>query len=304
MKAFVQKAISFLPWSHRINYLFQRYTTGGVILTDEHFGLKLEHARDHLKYLHNLKDTGEDTAILELGTGWYPVIPLLFYLSASGRVISIDIRKWLTHKSMIATIRKYKDWRARGLLADLEEVIHEDRWEAMMNVLHHPAVPKRESISDILGLTLLVGDARNLALADQSIDFICSNNTFEHIPPEILRGILAEFSRVLKPGGMMSHFIDMSDHFAHFDPSINIYNFLKFSSRKWHFLDNRIQPQNRMRLKDYRDMYSNLGIPVTEEIIRSGDAGVLENVRVHGEFSGYSPEELAVSHAYIISRMI
>ena len=71
----------------------------------------------------------------------------------------------------------------------------------------------------------------SLSLQKESVDFICSNNTFEHIPQEILRDILVEFKRVLHPNGLMSHFIDMSDHFAHFDSRITIYNFLQIQQK-------------------------------------------------------------------------
>ena len=100
----------------------------------------------------------------------------------------------------------------------------------------------------------------------------------------------------------MSHFIDMSDHFAHFDSSITIYNFLKFSSKTWGIMDNSIQPQNRLRHRDYLEMYSQSGLPVSHEEIRKGSLEELESVEVHPEFSGYSKPELAISHSYIISR--
>ncbi|MCK4747343.1 MAG: hypothetical protein KAT15_09915, partial [Bacteroidales bacterium] len=86
IKAVVQKAISYLPWSERINYFFQKHVTGGVHLTDEHFGLKLQHARDHHRYLLRHTNDQPGRTILELGTGWYPIVPLLFYLTSSGRV--------------------------------------------------------------------------------------------------------------------------------------------------------------------------------------------------------------------------
>ena len=101
----------------------------------------------------------------------------------------------------------------------------------------------------------------------------------------------------------MSHFIDMSDHFAHFDSRITIYNFLKYSQKEWDFIDNTIQPQNRMRFRDYKVMYLESGLPVSDEITRDGDSEALNLVKVHPEFSDYDPIELAVSHAYIISCM-
>ena len=37
MKAIVQKTISYLPYSNRINYIFQKYVTKGINRTDNYF---------------------------------------------------------------------------------------------------------------------------------------------------------------------------------------------------------------------------------------------------------------------------
>lgn len=303
IKAIVQKGISFLPAPQKINYFFQKNVTGGVILSDEHFALKLGHARDHYSYLMDTAVNHEESIILELGTGWYPVIPILFFLTTPHRVISVDIQQWMTRLTQLDTILKFKKWRDRGLLDELQTAIDEERWEQLMDVLHNPGAYDKEGINRLLGLTPLVGDARKLDIDKDSVHFICSNNTFEHIPGNILKDILLEFKRVLHPQGVMSHFIDMSDHFAHFDTRICIYNFLKFSRKTWNLLDNTIQPQNRLRFRDYLDMYHDTGLPVTHLDCRKGSLQDLEKVKVHPEFSSYTPQELAISHAYIISRM-
>ena len=49
-KAIVQKGISFFPKKEKVNYLFQKYITKGVFLSDEYFTNKITHAIDHLKY--------------------------------------------------------------------------------------------------------------------------------------------------------------------------------------------------------------------------------------------------------------
>lgn len=301
IKAVVQKGISYLPASQKINYFFQKHVTGGVRLSDEHFALKIDHARDHFRFLIDTAGKKQERDILELGTGWYPVIPILFFLTSSGKVTSVDIQQWMTRQTQLETIRKFREWRERGLLNDLEEVIDQGRWNQLMDLLHTHNTDMEE-INRIIGLTTLVGDARNLPLEKDRVDFICSNNTFEHIPAEVLKSILMEFKRVLRPAGVMSHFIDMSDHFAHFDSHITIYNFLKFSSHTWGILDNNIQPQNRMRYRDYLEMYRKTGFPVSREEIREGSIPDLEKVKVHPEFSDYSQEELAISHAYIITQ--
>lgn len=302
IKAVVQKGISFLPWSHRINYFFQKYGTGGVKLSDEHFGLKLQHAQEHLEVLHQQLGKDPQQRILELGTGWYPVIPMLFHLTGSGRVRSLDIRAWMTRDTQQLTLLKFRDWKERGLLDELWPLVDEKRWNTLMELADQPLLANREEFNERIGLEPVVGDARQLSMEGGSVDFICSNNTFEHIPEGVLRQILREFMRVLKPGGYMNHFIDMSDHFAHFDSSITIYNFLKFSERQWRWIDNSIQPQNRMRLSDFRRMYGELKIGIEEELPREGDVDALHKVKLHPMWSGYAEEDLATSHVTLLSR--
>ena len=301
IKALVQKTISFLPWSHRINTFFQKHITGGFYLDDAHFSQKLQHAREHLDYLHAHGRPDPSCRILELGTGWYPVVPILFYLTGAGEVSSIDIRPWMTRDTQQNTILKYKEWKQRGLLQDVWPLVDRQRWDQLMQVAEHPEQYSRSELNRLMGLHPLLQDARKLDLPQHSMDFICSNNTFEHIPEAILQDILLEFKRVLKPGGLMSHFIDMSDHFAHSDTHITIYNFLRFSRLAWKLMDNSIQPQNRMRLRDYRELYARLDIPSRELSVRPGDLDALDSIHIHQEFAAYSREELAVSHATMLS---
>ncbi|MFH2095364.1 MAG: class I SAM-dependent methyltransferase, partial [Bacteroidota bacterium] len=161
-----------------------------------------------------------------------------------------------------------------------------------------------EDILKRLRIEYLIGDARNLSLQDNGVDLVNSNNTFEHVPPDVLVTILKEFKRVVKKGhGVMSHFIDMSDHFAHFDKSITIYNFLRYSDRKWKRIDNRIQPQNRLRIYDYHNMYQKLGIPVTEESFRKGKPEELKALMPNEKYLTRPLEETAISHCHFISLM-
>ena len=299
-KAIVQKGISYLPQREKINFIFQKYVTKGVELTDEHFGYKIQHAKDHLQFLEKY-GSFENNQILELGTGWYPIIPIAFYLKNAGRVISIDIQNWMTQKSQIHAIEKIVEWKKKGKLDEFFQDVPDKKWHRLNTIHQNPGDYTKEDIEKIIGLTPMVKDARTTDLPSHSFDFICSNNTFEHIPKSILEGILIEFKRLIKPLGLMSHFIDMSDHFAHFDSTITIYNFLKFSEKQWNWIDNRIQPQNRMRMDHYRKLFTSLNIPITEEVLREGEVELLREIKVHPEFQDLSPEELAISHGYIIS---
>jgi hypothetical protein len=94
----------------------------------------------------------------------------------------------------------------------------------------------------------------------------------------------------------------MSDHFAHFDRTISIYNFLQFSDSQWKFIDNSIQRQNRLRIDDYYTIYKELDIPINEESYRKGDIEALKQIKLDTKFIGKTPEIVAISHCHFVSK--
>jgi SAM-dependent methyltransferase len=302
LKAVVQKGISYLPYKQELNFFFQKYITRGVALTDAHFVYKLEAARDHLRFYTRFGTVPlAEARVLELGTGWYPIVPAILYLAGCNAIESIDIRNWLTVERQLTAYRKILEYYDSGRLSPYLANPQSDRIGLLRELCRSPS-PRSAGISERVGLRTTIMDATALTYADDTFDLICSNNTFEHIHAPVLREILREFKRVLKPRGVMSHFVDLSDHFAHLDGSITIYHFLRFSEGQWRWIDNDIQPQNRLRWPDYRAVYAELGIAIRAEEVRAGDLQALATVPVHPQFAArLTAEELAVSHGYLVS---
>lgn len=301
-KAIIQKLISYLPGSYSINYFFQKYITKGVYLNDIYFYDRLEHAKTHLKSFQKYSNENVPRTSLEIGTGWYPVVPISFFLAGTDKVYSVDIT-FLTSKERIkTTLKKIIECKNEGKLKIYLDILPK-RYEILEDLFINYEEYSLDKILEKLNLTYLIEDARHLSLASNSIDFINSNNTFEHIYPHILLSILNDFKRVIKKDGVMSHFIDMSDHFAHFDKTINIYNFLKFSDTKWKWIDNSIQPQSRIRIFDYKQIYKTLNIPISEEAFRKGNLNELKSITLAEKYKDNPLEEIAKSHCHFISKM-
>lgn len=298
LKALIQKIISFLPGSHKVNYWFQKYITKGVRLSESYFEDKLVHALDHLRFA---KQAGLPISFksLELGTGWYPVVPLSFYLAGAKHVTSIDLNRLMTKDSLCDCIEAFQKALKENKLEQFKDYFRSERIEQLK--LINCRSMDEESLLLILNFEYRVGDARTLKDQDAEYDMIHSNNVFEHIYPEVLKEILQEFKRVLKPEGIMSHFIDMSDHFAHLDSSITIYNFLRYSEAQWVRIDNSVQPQNRWRLSDYEQLYAQLAFTIIQSETRPGEMEALEKTKLHKDFAHRSKEDLAVSHAHIVN---
>jgi hypothetical protein len=302
-KAVIQKSISYLPFSQNINYVFQKFITKGVTLTDEYFYDRLGHARDHIKSFQKYSGKKKPTSCLEIGTGWYPIVPISMFLIGANQIYSVDIAMLTSKKRLQTTLQKFLKSHESAQLKTFIPFLTE-RFELISDLLANYDSLSLKQVLDKLNITYLIEDARILSLNDDSIDLINSNNTFEHIYPEILTPILKEFKRVVKKhGGIMSHFIDLSDHFAHFDQSINIYNFLQFSDQHWKWIDNTIQPQNRMRIDDYQQIFTDLGIPITEQTFREGNVEELKTIKLSEQFTKKPMKDLAVSHCCFVSDM-
>lgn len=301
LKAIVQKGISFLPFSQKINFFFQKYVTRGVYLSDEYFEDRLIHCREHYKQFRKYSSVN-NFSHLEIGTGWYPVVPVGIFLYGAGSITTVDLNRLSNPELTHTTLRKFLEYHNNGKLEKLLPGILEERLKIVLAEAENPSADFY-NLLDNHNITYMVMDARKLHLTDASVDLITSNNTFEHIYPEVLEDILKEFKRLGKSGGVMSHAIDLSDHFAHMDKSITVYNFLNFSDAQWKCIDNSVQPQNRMRIYNYCEMYAKQNIPVTEVINREINMDDYRKVNVNEKFLSHPSEENAVSHSQIVSVM-
>lgn len=302
LKAIVQKAISFLPFRHKINYFFQKYVTKGVFLSEEYFLDRLQHANDHINaFKKHLSPSLENKTTLELGTGWYPVVPISMFLSGAEKIYTTDISNLCDKEKLQTTLQKFVAYHEEGKLQQFIPVLT-PRIKHLKELAIQADEMDLEEILSELNIIYWVKDARNLPLDNESIDLVHSNNTFEHVYPEILKDLLVEFKRIVKKDGIMSHFVDMSDHFAHFDKSINIYNFLKFSDKQWALIDNVVQPQNRWRLPEYIDLYKDLELINLEVVTRPGFPEQVQKMKLDDKYLSVPLQELAVSHCLLISK--
>ncbi len=304
LKAIIQKSISFLPYKNKINYLFQKYITKGVVLTDDLFEDRLIHASNHIRYFSKFSSDLLGFTSLELGTGWYPIVPISMYLCGAKTIYSIDIENLTSVKKQKESILKFIEWTNTNKIQQYLPKIKTERLSELKKLMSIKDETEFTKKWNSIGFNFIVQDARHLSFEDASMDLIHSNNTFEHVYPETLDGILKEFKRLLKKDGIMSHFIDMSDHFAHLDKSITIYNYLRYSESKWKLIDNSIQPQNRWRINDYRKLYAANNFTILEELNRPGNEDEVKSINIKPPFNQYSVKDIAISHTHIIAKSL
>lgn len=248
-KAALQRGIGVLPRADSINYWFQARVTRGLPRDDSSFRLHVDTTLDHLQLFK--RHTGRDPVtshFYEFGTGWDLITPLLFAMLGVQRQTLVDIRPNLRFE-LVAD--------SAGRLERLRPEI-ESTTGAKLRAL--PSVDDRRQLQ-ALGIEYLAPcDARRTGLPSDSVDFISSTFTLEHIPAEDIAAILTESGRLLRPGGVMSSAIDLQDHYSYFDSSITPYNFLKFNDRTWRLVNSPMHYQNRLRLSEYERLFRDAGL--------------------------------------------
>ncbi|MDZ4713423.1 MAG: class I SAM-dependent methyltransferase [bacterium] len=298
-KAYLQIFFSALPNGEKINYLFQKHVTHSLPISDEDFIVKLSTVKMHYDIFYKYKpdSSPENCNYYEFGSGYDLVIPIGISLLGFNNLKCIDIRELVFPELINDTIRRLSKLQGKVnfeyILPDNIPIVTKSNFK---NVLK-----EYFSIDYMAPL-----DARNTRLEMNSIDFMLSNATMEHIPQMHIRPILDECFRIMKPGGVMSNAIDYRDHWSFFDKNISCYNYLQYSPAQWNRLNPSIMYQNRMRHRDYIEIIKKTGFEIVEEIpdhCGENEFSQLQKIKLDPHYkNNYTPEELSIKSSMIVLR--
>jgi Methyltransferase domain len=304
-KAIVQRGIGALPNPHYWNELLQDRVTHSLELTDERFEDSLRNCRNHLEQLRRYGPTAADSgfSVFELGTGWFPVVPIGLFLCGAREVWTWDVAPLLRFDRLKLTMRRFLELEQSQGSQDRLRAMPEQlaQLRQVMALCESPEGFEPAELLERLGIYYRIGNASRSGLPPQSVDLIVSDVVFEYLSPEELFEILQEFRRIAAPDAVMSHTIDLGDQYATYDSGITKFNFLRFSDRLWRWLNNPIIPLNRLRISDYRRAFSERGFQVVAEISQRGDPAELARTPLAARFRGYSIEDLLVSHTWLVA---
>lgn len=241
----------------------------------------------------------EGKSILEIGTGWEPLVPMLFSLCGSGRVYLTDQTALLDEHTLAGGLESFR--QNRQLILDGLHIS-----QAEFDARFGGSLGSASQFLEAKGFVYLAPcDCRSLPLASASLDAITSRSVFEHIPPPVIEDILKESLRLLTPGGLLCHFIDNSDHWEHVDPKISRVNFLQFSDRAFSLTHlNGLHYQNRLRHSQYLEILQSCGFEVlrAEKRVDAGSVEALKHLSLAPRFQQFPVEDLAAIDSYLLAR--
>lgn len=301
MKAFIQNMIARLPYhpSHACYYALQR-ATGSFRhpRVDSYFGMV--RALSH----HIERQGGQisGATFLEVGTGRCLTLPVLLWCMGAQRIITVDLHRYV-RKSIV-------ELDLRTLIADAARMdgagaFQPDRLQALQGLLASewdlPMLAKLCSID-----YRAPANAARLDLPAACIDYHISFTVFEHIPGPVIKNILLEAGRLLRPSGLCIHLVDHSDHFSHSDPSISAINFLQYEDADWARLaDNPYMYMNRLRADDYPALYASAFHDIhlmesTKELSLLAELSS-PTFQLASRFREKSSDTLVTTHSWIVS---
>lgn len=218
--------------------------------------------------------------VLEIGSGWFPTIPLALVLRGAREVLMTDQERHLDAVTFTAAVQHLRA-----------------RFAAFQ------ALPPRVQMQDLP--LRYRAPFRPADLPDASVDLVVSRTVLEHIDEPGLRVLLRDLAVKLAPGGLMVHCVDHSDHLAHRDARIGMLNFLTWPDWQ-HRLVNRLtrEGENRLAHGDYLRLFDEAGLRVLAET-RTHHAATARGIaalrpRLAPRFQDRTDEDLATLRSLFV----
>ncbi len=214
----------------------------------------------------------QGATVLEIGSGWFPVIPILLIRDGAKKVLMSDLNPHMDAITFNETTFYLKNQFPKD--------------QFIQNLSTFEALPVEY---------LAPFDVSTIH--NHSVDLIVSRTVLEHIPKSDLYTLFFALKLKLSNAGFMVHLVDHTDHFEHVDKSISKINFLTWNEAKHTLINYLINGgENRMRHHEYQQIFTDAGYQVENEEtdLDRNLMDQIQNIALVYPYSKMEPEQLAV----------
>lgn len=277
LKSLLFKTLSMLPnrFGYGIYHWLQKFLNRNSVYhkiktNDNSF-------KEALSILEKANISVKDKNILEIGSGWSPIIPYFFkYFEKAKAVYTFDINKHYDKK----VILKLNDY-------------FESQFSTTVKVDTNKKYPLPEAVYYYPKTDL----ASTVNFPEKQIDLIFSRFVLEHVPPEALKKMHENFAQQLQKPFYVLHMISPSDHRAYTDKSLSYYDFLKYSKDEWKKVHTKFDYHNRMRLPQYMSVFKDLNYEVVSLDYDTCETSSekyrkFKELTLHKDYTDFTEEEL------------
>jgi len=291
------KLFSAVPGGSHLHYWTQRNITRSLPLKAEEFKREFELAESHVNALTSFGNKAIcDAQFYEFGAGWDLSTALSFFALGARRQILVDLYRLARVELINESLKNLRRLGESGAIPNIAiRLLPEENDKEWVGALE-----------EWYGIKYLAPcDARSTGLSSQSVDYVTSTNTLEHIPRAEAHSILRECRRIMRPDGIVSFVIDYRDHYSYADSRISVYNFLKYPPSVWALCNSSFHFQSRMRHSDYLRIARDEGFDVLREQTEGESPESLAAILKEGlatEFQRYESDDLGACEGHIVLR--
>lgn len=284
-KTLLFKSLSLLPNKlgyaayHTIQQLFDSSDIQSKIK-------KSENTTDVLLSISNsLNIDLQGKTILEIGSGWLPIMPYFFISRCHvKKVFTYDINEHYRKKAISHFNAVFSEMFDYPIV-----VSNKNKFNLPEEVTYFP-------LQNVVKIPL------------PKADIIFSRYVLSHVSPEDIIAMHKKFRNEFEKGTYIIHFISPSDLRQHGDKSISMQDFLKYSQKEWDAIMTKFDYHNRWRLPHYIETFRALGFEIlfnSYESVEEGSSNqkLFRELQIHDDFKKYTEEELTAGNIVFVLRI-
>lgn len=230
-----------------------------------------------------------DAVVLELGPGQTPDLLFAALLFGARKTIGLDVTRYLQddllHLDQYEATRRWVREALRQGALPASEGFQPERYAG------RPSIPDGE-------LTYHLYDGVRCPVEDGTVDVIWSKSVLEHVKAPVK--LVEEMARILRPGGLMCHIIDLRDHTT-FENGRDWLRGIRYSPFLWNLmLSHRTTWTNRLRAPQWEGVFAHAGLRlIRRETVRQPLHADFSRAKLPPQFASFTDEELQIAWLHV-----
>jgi SAM-dependent methyltransferase len=293
------KVLGALPGGEAIYQFLQQEVTHSIAVTDGRVSQKIQVGVEYLDFVDRVFNVQDFNGIthVDIGAGWMPTIPLLFYSMGFERQLLCDIRRYMRLGVVSDVIRSFR------------QVVSRERMLATHCKRMPPLIGPGDTLDAYftgLGIRYIAPYTINDLLQDKHPKLITCTQVLMHLNKDHLSALLRTIASLLKHGGIFITTVHLYDIWSDFDKTLSRYHKWEYSDFVWENLFNsKMMSFNRLTASEYKKLFEGNGLEIVEFRVDEPTAADLEELRsikVHKQFSQVPQRELAARELFLVAK--